>query len=85
MSVLPPGISATSARAAKAATDYAAEFCIPMEEVRDWYRGSDDKPGLVSYMEHCVQVERAWRQQIADEYHIRQRRNLDGGDLCAAA
>ncbi len=74
-----------AAYVAKAATEYAAEFCIPLDEVREWYRGSDDKPGLVEYMVRMVQIERDWRQQIADQYHIRMRQNLDGGHLCAAA
>lgn len=58
---------------AKAATDYAAEFRIPLDEVRKWYRNATDKPGLVEYMVKQVQVERMWRQQVADEYHARQR------------
>lgn len=62
---------------AKAARDYANEFCIPLEEVREWYANSEDKPGLVEYMVKQVQVERMWRQQMADEYHIRKRAGLD--------
>jgi len=68
---------------AKAATDYAAEFRIPLDEVREWYRNATDKPGLVEYMAKQVQVERMWRQQVADEYHARQRANADGVQPCA--
>jgi hypothetical protein len=55
----------------KAATDYATEFRIPLDEVREWYRNSTDKPGLIEYMIKMVQVERDWRQHVADEYHAR--------------
>lgn len=60
-----------AAYVAKAATEYAAEFRIPLDEVREWYRSSTDKPGLVEYMIRMVQIEREWRQRVADEYHAR--------------
>jgi len=69
---------------AKAATEYAAEFRIPLDEVREWYRNASDKPGLVEYMVKQVQVERMWRQQIADEYHARQRAAETPETPCAA-
>lgn len=64
-------------RVRRAAQDYAEEFNVPLEEVREWYRNATDKPGLVEYMIKMVQVERIWRQQVADEYHARQRAGLD--------
>lgn len=69
---------------AKAAKDYAGEFRIPLDEVREWYRNASDKPGLVEYMVKQVQVERMWRQQMADEYHARQRAELAPEVPCAA-
>jgi hypothetical protein len=56
---------------ATAAQEYAAEFDIPIEEIREWYRASDDKPGLVDYMLTQVQDIRQWRQRIADDMHAR--------------
>lgn len=69
---------------AKAAKDYASEFRIPLDEVREWYRNASDKPGLVEYMVKQVQIERAWRQQMADDYHARQRAELAQEVICAA-
>lgn len=56
---------------AKAATEYAAEFIIPIDEVREWYRASDDKPGLVDYMIRMVQIEKDFRQKCADDRRAR--------------
>lgn len=56
---------------AQIAQDYADAFDIPMDEIREWYRGSDDKPGLVEYMAQQVAELRAWRQSVADAYHAR--------------
>lgn len=56
---------------AEAATDYAAEFDIPMDEVREWFRGSDDKPGLVEYMRDQVREAREWRATVAREWRER--------------
>ncbi len=72
MSAQIPGFDPILARIARAATEYAKDFIIPIEEVREWYRNSDDKPGLIEYMERMVQIEKDWRQQVADDYHARQ-------------
>ena len=56
---------------ARIAQDYAYAFDIPLDEIREWYRGSEDKGGLIDYMAQQVAELRAWRQQVADEYHAR--------------
>ena len=71
MSAPIPGIDPIQARIARAAQDYAKEFIIPMEEVREWYRQSDDKPGLVEYMLSEVKTLRQWRQRVADDRRAR--------------
>lgn len=71
MSAPIPGADPIQQRIAKAAQDYAKEFIIPLEEVREWYRQASDKPGLIEYMERMVKVEHDWRQQMADDYHAR--------------
>jgi hypothetical protein len=71
MSAPIPGFDSIQARIAKAAQDYAKEFIIPLEEVREWYRNSDDKPGLVEYMERMVKIEHDWRRKVYRDYQAR--------------
>lgn len=62
---IPPGLTATELRIRKAAEDYAAEFRIPIDEIREWYVGASEKQSLVIYMEESVERERQWRRDVA--------------------
>ena len=71
MTAIPPGFTATELRIKAAAEAYAAEFMIPISEVREWYASAADKEKLVCYMEDMVEREREWRRKIVAEMRAR--------------
>jgi len=49
------------------ALQYAEAFDVPLAEVREWYRTSDDRPGLVAYWQMELSAVKERRRQWFQE------------------